>query len=58
MNTTALERARNAYEHRTDLKVVPIRLSRNAREQLDQLSKKYGGKRKAVEKALETLMDQ
>lgn len=55
MSTQALDRAREAYEERTDLKPVPIRLSSDARKRLDKLAARYGGKRQAVERALELL---
>lgn len=48
-------RTRRAYENRTDLQVVPLRLSSEARGRLDRLAEKYGGKRQAVEIALELL---
>lgn len=55
MSTQALDRARAAYEERTDLKPVQIRLSSDARKRLDKLAARYGGKRQAVERALELL---
>lgn len=55
MSTQALDRAREAYEERTDLKPVQIRLSSDARKRLNRLSDRYGGKRQAVERALKLL---
>lgn len=51
-DNNALARARRAYEHRTDLRVVAIRLSADARDRLERLAARYGGKREAVEAAL------
>jgi hypothetical protein len=48
-------RIRRAYEQRTELKVVPIRLGAEARARLQRLAERYGGKREAVEAALATL---
>lgn len=50
-----MTRARLAYEKRTQLKIVPIRLDLAARERLERLAAKHGGKRAAVELALELL---
>lgn len=48
-------RVRRAYEQRTELKVVPIRLGAESRARLDRLAEIYGGKREAVEAALAAL---
>lgn len=45
-------RVRRAYEARTELKVVPVRLGAEARARLERLETRYGGKREAVELAL------
>lgn len=52
---TALDRARRAYEKRTQLQLVPIRLDAVARERLERLAAKHGSKRAAVELALALL---
>ncbi len=48
-------RVRRAYEQRTELKVVPVRLGAEARARLERLATMYGGKREAVEAALAAL---
>lgn len=48
-------RVRRAYEQRTELKVVPVRLGAEARARLERLAARYGGKREAVEAALSAL---
>lgn len=54
-NKTALAKARRNYEGRTALKIVTLRLGAEARERLERLAGRYGGKRAAVETALELL---
>lgn len=50
--TNALSRAIETYEDRTDLKVLTVRLSSDARSRLSRLEEKLGSKRKAIEIAL------
>lgn len=52
--TTPAKRAGNrAHESRTQLKVVTMRLGAESRARLDRLAEVYGGKRAAIEAALE-----
>lgn len=54
--TTPAKRAGNrAYEQRTSLKPITLRLGAEARERLERLAGRYGDKRAAVEAALEML---
>ena len=50
-----MTRARRAYEKRTQLQLVSIRLDSVARERLERLAAKHGSKRAAVELALALL---
>lgn len=44
------------WEARTGQKVVPIRLSADYREKLDQLATRYGGRRQVIEAAIDALL--
>lgn len=52
IDTPARKRARTKYEKSTDNKVVPVRLGNEARERLERLAVRYGGRKEAIEVAL------
>mgnify|MGYP000859623936 CR=1 FL=1 len=55
IETTAQQRAKKSYEQRTENRVVPVRLGTDSRARLDRLAATYGGRRAAIEAALEAL---
>ncbi len=46
------------WENRTGQKVVPIRLSEGYREKLERLAARHGGRRQAIEAAIDALLKQ
>lgn len=48
--------AKTAWEERTGIKSVAVRLSEDYRIKLDLLAERYGGKRQAIEAGIDALL--